>query len=355
MDVSQVLQLADWFQESFGEVREKYEVLVSVLQNNSQQPNQQPVTDPLKALSRGLRDMQTSQLSSLQLGVLEDLEVDHLVGKSGRAWIIRTVQTMTYDPATTFKKVQEAFQKLENAQNLLSEFKRTSERIGFVGADLSDLPAPYAFNVIFKGGAEIRNVTDWKKTSADWEFYLGAVAVAAGEKPEDVHVVSAQSGSIIYTLSAAPLVTKVLAMISKHIAAIANDYLDFQLKRQELARSRMYSDAIEKDLNRQQGARRDEAKADLIAAIKDILPNAPPEAISKLAKAIDRYIAFTEKGGEMDFMLPSPLEQDSDEYDEELSQSIEEIRSFIQEYREEVQKTKLLHHEDDDDELNSDD
>ncbi len=48
---------------------------------------------------------------------------------------------------------------------------------------------------------------------------------------------------VIYTLSATPVVTKILATVSKHIASIANDYLDFQLNLEKLRRSRMMSDS----------------------------------------------------------------------------------------------------------------
>ncbi|MDQ2090515.1 hypothetical protein [Marimonas arenosa] len=354
MEVSQVVQLANWYQTHFQEVKSEYSALVSVLQNNSQQASQQPVADPLKALSRALREMPTSELSTLQMQVLERLGVAHLVGKAGRAWIIRTVQTKTYDPATTFQTVQEAFQKMEQAQNQLDEFKNSAARIGFKRGDVIDTPTPYAFNVIFQGGAAITNVTDWKRTAADWELYLGSVAVVAGERPEDVAVVGAQNGSIIFTLSAAPIVTKILATVSKHIASIANDYLDFQLKREELERSRMYSDAIKKDLTRQERERREESKAALMKVVREMQPNAAPEAITKLEKAIDRYITFTEKGGEMDYMLPPPLDAESEDYDEDLAQAVEEVRDLIQDYREEVQKTKLLTHEEDDDEFDDD-
>ena len=280
--------------------------------------------------------------------VLEKLDVAHLVGKAGRAWIIRTIQTRTYDPATTFQTVQDAFQKLEMAQSQLEEFKNSAVNVGFTHSDLLDAPTPYAFNVIFQGDAAISNVTDWKNTAGDWEFYLGSVAIAAGEKPEDVAVTGAQNGSIIYTLTAAPIVTKILATISKHIASIANDYLDFQIKREQLEQSRMYSETMRKEMTRLEQERREEAKAALMVVIEKMLPDATREAITRLGIAIDKYISFTEKGGEMDYMLPPPLNDESEDYDEVLAQTVEEVRSLIQDYREEVRRTKLLTHQDDD-------
>jgi hypothetical protein len=351
MEVSQVVQLSEWLDENLKDVTPKLSALVDVLQNNSQQPSQQPVTEPLKDFSRALAGMQTSELSALQIGVLEEMDVAKLVGKQGKAWINRRVRTMTYDPATTFQSVQEGQQKLEEAQRLLREFKSSASKVGFEDADEVDAPTPYVFNVIFQEDAAIKNVRDWKKTANDWELIIGGVTAVAGEKPEDVAVVGAQNGSIIYTLSATPLVTKILATVSKHIASIANDYLDFELKREELRRSQMMSEAIESDLKRQEDERRATGKAHILDAIKEIVPDAMPENIAKLEKAVDRHIKFSEEGGDVDFVLPPELDQEADDYDEDLAQTVNDVRELIQDYRSEVQKKKLLTYvEEDEDE-----
>lgn len=355
MEVSQVVQLSDWLDENLKDVTPKYSALVSVLQNNSQQPSQQPVTEPLKDLSRALADMQTSELSTLQVGVLEELDVAKLVGKQGKVWLNHRVRATTYDPATTFQSVQKGQQKLEETQRLLTEFKTSAGKVGFQDADYIDAPTPYVFNVIFQEDAAIKNVRDWKKTATDWELIIGGVTAVAGEKSEDVAVVGAQNGSIIYTLSATPVVTKILATVSKHIASIANDYLDFELKREELRRSRMMSDAIEKDLKRQENERRESGKAVILEAVKEIVPNAKPEEIAKLEKAVDRHIKFSEDGGDVDFVLPPELDVEADDYDEDLAQTVEDVRELIQDYRSETQKTKLLTYVEDEEDENDDD
>lgn len=347
MEVSQVVQLADWFRDNFQAVGPKLQNLVDVLQHNSQQANQQPVTDPLKELTRALRAMPTSELSTLQLRVLEELGVAEFVGKAGRAWVIRTVQTKTYDPATTYQTVADAHQRMQNAQNHLKTFKDAATQLGFESTTHVDAPTPYVFNVIFQQDAAIKNVSDWKKTAADWELILGSIANATGHRAQDIAFVGGQNGSFILTLSAAPIITKVLAVISKHIASIANDYLDFQLKREDLRRSRIMSDVIEKELNRQEKDRRSEAKTALMESIRGMLPKAKPEELSKLEKAIDRHIDFSEKGGEVDFILPPALDLEDEAIEENLAETVNDLRDVIQYYRSEIQKTKLLTNQED--------
>lgn len=355
MEVSQVVDLANWFQKNSKIVDAKFSELVGILQNNSQQSTQMPVTQPLRELSRALADMPTSELSTMQIRVLEDLGVANLVGKRGRAWVNNRVRATTYDPATTFQSIQEAYQRIKDARQKLIDFKNAAERIGFNVDYMIDAPTPYVFNVIFQKDAEIKNVRDWKKTAADWELIIAGVTAVAKEKPEDVFVVGAQNGSIIYTLSATPIVTKILAMISKHIASIANDYLDFQMKREELRRSRMMSEAIEADLKRQEDLRRSEGKSRIVDAIQQMAPDATPEEMAKLEKSIDRQITFHESGGEVDFVLPSETTENGGDLDASFAQDAQEVRNIIQEYRSELQKARLITHIEEDKEENFDD
>ena len=163
-----------------------------------------------------------------------------------------------------------------------------------------------------------------------------------GQKPENVQVVSAQNGSIIITLCASLVVTKILATISKHLASIANDYLDFQKKREELQQSRMLSDAIARDLKRQENDRHKNGKRGIIEAVQEIIPNTEPEQMIKLEKAVDRLIKFSENGGAVDFLLPPEMHKESGDHDEDVDQAGDDIRELIQDYRSEVHKKKLL-------------
>ena len=110
----------------------------------------------------------------------------------------------------------------------------------------------------------------------------------------------------------------------------------------------MMSDTIEKDLKRQEDERRSSGKTAILEAVKEIVPNAKPEEIAKLEKAVDRHIKFSEDGGDVDFVLPPELDADDEEYDEDLAQTVNDVRELIQDYRTEVQKTKLLTYVEDD-------
>ena len=292
--------------------------------------------------------MPTEELSTLQMRVLEDLEASDLVGRRGKQWLNRTVRSATYDPATTFQTIQQAAQRIAEAKRRLIEFKSSAGLVGINGESELQTSAPFIINVIFQGQASIENVRDWKKTATDWELIISGVAGVVGERPEEVKVVGTSNGSIIFSLSASALVTKVLATISKHIASVANDYLDFQLKREQLQRSKMMTTVIRDDLSRQEVERRSAGKTEIVDAVKKLAPDASPEALAKLEKAVDTQISFSERGGEVDFVTPAAIDEAAANYDEDLAKTVEEIRHLIEDYRSQKQQTKLLAFEGDD-------
>lgn len=345
MDVIEVIRLADWFSQNTTEVDPLYLVLVSVLQNNAQQPSQLPVAEPLNGLSEALAEMPTQELSAIQMRLLNDLEVADLIGRRGKRWLNLKVRATTYDPATTFLTIQRASQLIADAKRRLNEFKVSAGTIGITSESsllTTSLPSAYVINIIFQGDVSITNVRDWKKTAADWDLIISGVAGVAGEKPEEVKVIGTSNGSIILSLSATGLVTKILATISKHIAHISNDYLDFQLKREDLERSRMMSQAIRNDLSRQESERRLAGQREVIDAVKKIVPNAKPDSLASLEKAVEKHIAFSERGGDVDFVTPPVYDEDTDGFDQALAVDVAEIRELIEAYRSEKRQTKLL-------------
>ena len=343
MEISEVTRLADWLEANVGYLSRPFAQLEQTLKNNTQQNALEPVQPKLDEVAQILEAMPTHELSSLQLRALERLGVDGLFGEKGKRWLKQTIQSSVYDPVTTFTTVQDAIRRITSANYLLSEFREASMNAKFDEEYVSpSIGSPYLINVVFQQDASIGNVRDWKVSASDWELIISGVAAVAGEKPEETQVVGASQGSIILKLSATPLVTKILATISKHIASISNDYLDFQLKREELKRSRMMSDAIEQDLARQEKERRDDGKSKILEAVKLLTPNAKPEELSKLEKALKKYISFSEKGGEVDFVAPPELDENSDDYDNDLARTLGEVRDLIEEYQSEKQQTKLL-------------
>ena len=338
MEVQEVISLADWFNENLDQAINAHTSLVNVLRHNAQQANKQPVQELLEDLVRVLAAMPTEQLSLLQLRVLEKLEVSDLIGKRGAKWIEKTVKTETYDPATAFQLAADANSKLQQAKAQLDSFGSAASAVGFVRSDFDEETDHLLINIIFQNDASIANVRDWKKRSAEWEQIIAGLAAAVGEKPEDVTVAGFSNGSIILTLAATAAVTKLLAMISKHIVGIAHDILSVRIKVEELRQARMMTKNMQTEFNNLEKTRRDTGKAEIAEEIDRALPNLEPEVRTKLNKSIDKALAFGEAGGEVDFVLPD-REEDGEA---EVVEAFDEIRTLVEDQQRVRQAVKLL-------------
>ena len=338
MEVQEVIRLSDWFDEHLDQAINAYTNLVSVLQNNTRQPEKLPVQEPLEDLMKVLAAMPTEQLSLLQFRMLETLEVSDLIGRRGAQWIEVTVKTTTYDPATTFQSAHDANSKLQNAKTQLGSFGSAAAGVGIVRSNLEEETDHLLINIIFQNDVSIENVRDWKKMSAEWEQIIAGLAAAVGERPEDVAVAGVSNGSIIVTLGATAAVTKLLAMISKHIVGIAHDILSVQTKAEELRQARIMTKTMEVEFKQLEQTKRDEGKAEIAGEIDCALPDLEPEIRSKLQKSVDKALAFGEAGGEVDFVLPDREEDEETEVDK----AIDEIRTLVEDQQRVRQEVKLL-------------
>lgn len=337
MEVHEVIRLSDWFAEYVEDAAAKFDELVRVLQHNAQQANKLEVQEPLESLCDTLQGMPTEQISSLQMRLLGDLQVDTLIGKRGAQWVESTVKTTTYDPATTFTTIQTATQKIREALAQLAGFKKAAKSVGITREPIDATENQYLINVIFQHDAAIANVRDWKKMAGDWEQIISGLAAAAGEKPEDVAVVGVSNGSIILTLGATAAVTKLLAMISKHITGIAHDVLSVRIKAEELRQARFMTKTMEAEFQQLETAKRDEGKQKIAEAIEDALPDLKPEVRAKIDKSVDKALAFGEAGGEVDFVVP-----DDDLSDNEVNEELQEIIALVEDQQTARDGVKLL-------------
>ena len=342
MEVSQIVQLSDWLEKNLrAALTVSQSRIAGIMLSSQQQLEPQPVTELLKELSRALANMQTSELSRLQFGVLEKMDVAYLVGDQGAAWINQQVEEMT-SPTATFQAVFQGLNELESALHRLNRFKISASKIGFQYTNEVDALASCVFNVVFQKGTSIKNVRDWKQSASNWEFIISSVAAVVDERPEDISVVGTQNGSIILTLSATPIFTKILATVSKHIASIINDQLDFQLKREELRRSRMMTDVIEKEFAKMEVDRNSTQIKKILAAVKNSFDKQDPEAIAKLEGAVDRLIKFFTEGGEVEFVSLPNLNKKGKEYDKDFATIVDDLKKLIYNNRLGINRLYLL-------------
>jgi len=83
LNVAELFRFTKWLQEEGDFLLPKFQALNSVLQHNSNQPQKQPVKEPLDDLISALENTPLDELSNEQIELLNTLKIEHLVGPTG--------------------------------------------------------------------------------------------------------------------------------------------------------------------------------------------------------------------------------------------------------------------------------
>lgn len=336
MDAKEVIRLSRWMTGFMSEAKQQMNRLQQALSNNARQGQAAvPFQEDLEALTQTLNSWDTTELSSLQIMTLRQLEVHRFLGRPGANWLNDTIKTQSYDIATLSTQIAAAFQAMEEASRKLTSATNALAEVG-LGADepVEEVDAGrYRVAVIFKADASISNVADLKKRTNDWHVTVTGIANAVGETVEDTKVTGADTGSLMIFLGMTAKAAILLAVISKSIAVITANILDLQIKAEELRSKRLTNDAMEKAFSDQQKDLKAQAVATALEAMKPHL-DVPltTETQPKLELSIKNLLRFAEQGGEVDIETPEEA-ADEGEIDEALAEVATELRNMVIEKR----------------------
>ena len=336
MDVQEIIRLADWFDKNAEDAILMYNAVTEHLQHNVEQENSFRLQEAVEMIVDVLNEMPTEELTRLQNEILSNLGVASVIGKSGAKWIKETLELRAYDPTTIFAIVQNALSRLLNARTKIDAFRAAAIEVGAVSEEISENNKDIKISIIFRGGVSISNIRDWKTTAADWEKIFHGLAVVADDKPEDVKIVGFENGSLILKLVATPVITKLLAMISKHITGIAQDIILVQTKREELKQLRLITKTMEKEFEMLKENKIEKGREAIISELDRQFPKLDPETKNKVSMSINKAIAFGQAGGEIDFSMPDTLSENA------MHDENGEIRRLIEENNKIKQQPMLL-------------
>ncbi len=347
MNITELFNLSEWYKSYFPKLLQNYNALHSVISNNAQQPNQQPIAEYLKNLQTFLASMDTAQLSLQQVKVLQELKVFELIGQEGVLFVEKTVRTNSYDPATSSAKLSAAIQNISSANERLTAYVNAINGMALEPRIVDEHEGRIIVRVGFKKDASINNVTDWKDSSKDWYDIIRGLALAARESPEDTKIVGATNGSIILVLAASALVTGLLAKIITHATKVSLDVITIQSAVEDLRQKRILTKTMENEFNKQEKSIRENGTKTIQAEVRKQLPNGTDgEVMNALDSSITKLLEFGEKGGDVDFVAP-PEDEIEGEVDsvataDPLLEEFKKARAAIQEYQYQRENLKLL-------------
>jgi hypothetical protein len=360
MEVSELVDLADWYDRQVPSVQGAYSQLLNLLQHNASQPNQQPLEEALNSLTSALRDMTFDALSIQQLSVLEQLEAREYLGGDGVQFVDRTIRTATYDAATAAARIQIAVQNVNHAKVALADYRSAVQELRFPSTDLEQALDKIVIRVGFQNDANIDNVTDWRDYGEEWYNIIRGVALAANESPEDTKVIGAATGSVIIILAGTVAVSSMLAVIMKNITGTTKEVISVGVAMENLRQQKILTSTMEAEFKKVEAKKRAEATKTVMAELNKYLhKSVMGDAKIALEASVKRLLAFNEKGGMVDFVAPPDADEEADEGNEEgAGKLLSDARRIIHEYQGEREALRLLTHQPDtanDNEVDSDD
>ncbi len=342
MDIRELEKLSVWYGDHFEVFGRLYRAVISPIRHNASNPEKFPVEEPLDDLINYLKRMDFEVLSIEQIRILDKLGVSAYIGNEGADLVSSIVRIANYDPNTASSQLNTAFEKLSSVQSNLDNFLASLSHLDL--RDHEDESNFIAIRVSFQNDASITNVSQLKKSSADWYDIIRGLAMINNEAPEATKVISATKGSIILTLAATAGVTTVLAKIAKDITATAKHILEVENSREDLKQKKLITKVMAEELDRLVKEKKENAVQDIVGDFKNVMAEGAGDKIAALTKSVEKLLAFSEKGGAVDFVMPE-FDEDNEEDDHDRGASpagITAARNAIKDYQIIREQVKLL-------------
>jgi len=252
------------------------------------------------------------------------------------------VKEGNYDPASAASDIRAANQRIVIAVQSFSEARSALSAVGMDGESKYDSSDKVTVRIRFKDEVKIANISQLKNRAADWYDISRGLAIAAGERPEDVEVKGATTGSVIFILGTTLTVATIISLIMKQVAATVKSTMDVAHTLQDWKTRKIADDVVEKVLQDRQKSIEDNGTAEALKLVKEkIGAHIKGDVENALKKSIEKMFSFAAKGGEVD-MLPPPQPSEDEDINEAVADAINTITKNVEEMRILKATTQLL-------------
>jgi len=348
MNVDELYRLGIWYANQFSELNRHYSALLDPLTHNASQPDKRPVENELNTLNSFLSVQKFDELSIEQIKMLNSLGVDTYIGPEGASYVEASVRTSNYDPATAVQRLNSAIQSINSTRTLLSAYIDAVNNLGFGADEVLAEDGLITIRIGFQNDVAINNVTDWKDTAKEWYDIIRGVSMACEEKPEDVKVIGAATGSVILILAGTAAFTAILAKISTHLTSVVKDIIGVRMELENLRQKKILTATMESEFRKIEKDKSDNAISTIEKLLEGNIKVKDGDINVALNNSIKKLLTFSEKGGTVDFVSPEDdIEDDEvengDDQDGGLRAALIEARAAIREYQGERESLKLLY------------
>ena len=340
MEIFELYDLTIWVDERInsekhGNLLNHYQNFIRALENS--RGGGHSFQDARESLEDVLETISFSNLTNDQTEFLIRYNMLGSLGQKAIKTIDKILMENRLDIAGVIIKVQQMRTHLEEGENKLNAIRHGLA--DYIPNDYNGIQ--YEEGVLtrlnFCEKASINNIVDFKKAAENWHIIGRGLAEISDAKPQDIKVIGASRGSIIFDLllnyetaisfsviiSTVLKNTKTFYEIKKISAKIHS--INFDNKKKI---------AILKQLAEGEEDEKKKITEQTVAKVTKQLKIAN-DKMSSLTKAVELISDFLEKGGHIDFVLP-PQEDDEEENEDSA------VRQELSNFRKQVQETRVL-------------
>lgn len=334
MNVEELAGIPIWVEKEIvsRKIPQLYSSLASAVQSNAY-GSPQAYESRREILINELREINTAELTSAQERFLSSkLNLLGHVGENGVDELESVLFRNALDIVTAAEEISRISAEIESAVSQVEQIQSALE--GLV-EPFETLSEEIQIRIVFDRDASIKDVVDLKKWASDW-FDIGrGISMAVGEKPEDVRVVGAQSGSVIITVATTLAIARVIASIVLKSLEVAEKVQGLRKAELEIKALKLSNDAAVKAIREQAEVEKKAGLENITISITASLPGLDGEKANALEKAVSKFLHFIHKGGEVDVVLPpsSAKENDPPSALRDLKNDVERIRELEREMK----------------------
>jgi hypothetical protein len=335
MQVDELLDLTRWIATEIDEggIVGLYNELKAKLEQNAQanQP-QQPFGEEKENLVVALAAVRTNVLTSEQVRFLDCLGIAGHVGPSA----VRAVEDVLFrnplDPSTAATRVDEARQSI--AEGVARSQRLAEDLEGCVARDEA-LGEDVLVRVRFAGETAIRNTVDLRKWADTWHGIVRGITMAHNQSPEDVRVIGAGRGSLLFDLATPYEFALTVTGIVFASLKVAERVVKIRHEAQMVKSLQLSNKKVARDLEAEAKAAEEkgaeQVTAEFTAQLK-IDPASAGDVTAALGKSVADLIGFLRRGGEVDCVFPDQAEEGEGEQEsrgrDALATTLEQIREL---------------------------
>jgi len=344
MHLAELDQLLLWIEANIAaaDVVATFERLESQLDSNMKPNNETVSLEPaFQALRSTLAAVPIYQLNASQQHFLGCLGLgEHIGGLAGERMAALRVQT-NIDPATVLQRIRAA---RESVMKGVAQARNIRAAVGDCWPEQPAAAEGVVARFTFAGRSSISDVEGLKQWSEKLYLIGYGFSMAHGETAQDVRIVRAGTGSVIFDIAGNLEVIKTIADTLLGIAQLGASLAALRLTKKQLEGQGPDFDDVAA-LIEQKIDERLQSGVEQIAETAIDSTGATGDAANALRVAVRETNSLIASDGEIDIYLPAPGPEKGAEADEGDS-PVAELRSVVEKYREQLehwdQDTRLL-------------